>query len=387
MTRIRKATLALVAVLGLLLAGCGGSGESGGAGGSGAGDTVTVGLSAGFSGQVAFYGQGAQKGIELAIQELNSAGGVQYRLVTADDECTAQGGVSAYRQLLAQERVDVLLGSTCSSSTLAGMPILKSSKIPGMTFSSTNPTVTEQSGVGGNEYSWRMNIDDSLMAETITGLIESQGSRRLALLAPNSDFGRGAYSVYSKALPATGIELATAEYFALNSGDVRSQLTKIGASGADSVLVFGNPPDCVAMVRQMNELKLNLKIFSRAGCATDEALTALGEQAPLLNGVTEAIYWWPTEEQKDFLTAFEAKHGTAPDYNAGLGYHAMRVVAQAVEKGGTDAAGIQSGLKQVDWNSPLGPIKFDDHNQAHPNLFLGTVRDAKVVYLESVPTG
>lgn len=349
--------------------------------------TVKIGLAAAFSGETAYYGQDSKIGVELALEELKkSRPDTKFELVTADDECTPQGGASAFRRLADVDKVDVILGSPCSSGTLGGMPTLTKSKVPAMTFGATNAKITAEAGDGGNAYMWRMNVDDSIMGKYWAKYIADAGIKRVAILAANNDFGRGAADLYKTLLPDAGVTLGDTEFYDLGSSDLRPQLTKIRAAKPQALITFAEPPDCAQMLRQMHEMGLDLKMYGRGGCATAEGIEATGNPK-LAEGVREATYWAPTASQKDMLAAYKAKEKKdIPAYNTALAYYGMMTLAEAVKQGGNDRAGIQEGLGKVDFDTGIGPITFDDHNQAHPNMFILEVAKGKVKVLETVDT-
>jgi branched-chain amino acid transport system substrate-binding protein len=386
---LRAALLAGALSAGLVA--CGGNDSDSGGSSSSSGDgkqEITVGLSAAFSGDVAFYGQHAKRGIEYAIEELKeSHPDLSVKLVTADDGCAPDGGAAAYRRLTQVDQVDVVLGSACSSATLAGMPVLQTARTPGMTFSSASPEISERSGVGGNPYSWRMNIDDSIMGDIFASEIAERGARRIALLAPQTEFGQAAAEVYSEALPAAGVEVVSKQFFDTVAGDMRPQLTKVENADADALLTFGAAADCAVLLPQMKEVGLDLPVFSRSVCASDEVLRDLGANRSLADGVIEAAYWAPSPEQERFISGFEQEHGEQPDYNAGLGYNAMLTIAEAVAAAGSaDREAINDALAELSFESPIGLIEFDDHHQAHPSLFLLTVEGGRLKPIGTVST-
>ncbi|BCL12282.1 ABC transporter substrate-binding protein [Micromonospora sagamiensis] len=376
------------ASLAALLALAGGVGACAPAGTEDDGRTVKVGLSAAFSGKSAYYGQDARKGIELAIEHLGrSMPDVDFDLVTADDECSPQGGASAFRKLADVDGVDAILGSPCSSGTLGGMPTLARSRTPAVTFGSTNAKISQQSGVGGNPYMWRMNIDDSIMGRYWTRYIADAGRKRAAILAANNDFGRGAADLYRKLLPEAGVALVATEFYDLGASDLRPQLSKVRAAGADAFITFAEPPDCAQMLRQMREMGMTLPLYARGGCATAEGIRLTGDPA-LAEGVEEATYWTASDAQRPLLDGYRTRYGDAvPPYNAALAYYGMLTLAEAVRHGGTDRAGILAGLRKVDFTTGIGPISFDEHHQAHPNMFILRIEGGKIRVLDVVDTG
>lgn len=347
-------------------------------------EQVKIGLSSAFSGPNAAFGQDARAGIEMAIDELSKQGGnIAYSLAIADDECTPAGGAQAFRRLTDIEGVNVILGSLCSGATLAGMETLKDSEVPAVTFGSTNAKITELAGVGGNPFMWRMNLSDLVIGEIYTKYIADQKVKNVAVLAVNNDYGRGAVETYKPLLAANGINVKDFEYFNLGVSDLRPQLTKIAAAKPDAVIFFGEYHECGLLVRQKQELGLDAKIYARGTCATDEGLKAMG--GSMANGLVEGSYWARTDQQP-FVREYQAKYGGLPPFSAALAYYAMMTVNEAVKIGGASSKGIQDGLAKVNWRSAIGPIAFDEHHQAHPDLFLMTIEGGNLKLLAEIPT-
>lgn len=253
-----------------------------------------------------------------------------------------------------------------------------------MTFGASSTKIAEQSGVGGNKFMWRMNLDDRIIGETFTKFIGGEGIKTIAILAENNDFGRGATDNYAKLLPASGIKVASTEFFTLGASDMRPQLSKIASEKPDALIFFGEAPECALLVRQRQELGLDIRLFTRGACATDEGLKAMGDPN-LGRGLVEGSYWVRTPDQP-MTEAYKVKYGEYPAYNAALAYYAMYTIDQAIKAGGASKAGIEAGLGKVDWKSAIGPIKFNDHHQAHPNLFLVKIDNAALDVFKVMPT-
>jgi branched-chain amino acid transport system substrate-binding protein len=384
----RTTTLVAITALAGVVGACGAPSNTGSSDkttGSSEKKVVKVGLSAALSGATAYLGQDSKRGIELAIDTLNQDGsGISYELATADDECSPQGGASAYGKLIDVDRVDVVLGSPCSGATLGGMPILQRGQVPGMTFGASNATIADKSGVGGNKFSWRMNIDDAIMGEAFSKLIAQRSIKSASILTVNNDFGRGAAEVYKKLLPQNGVTVGSVETYEYQASDLRPQLTKIAGQKVDALILFGEAPNCALTLRNKKEIGLDIPVFSRSACTTEEALKAMKDPT-LGNGVTEVSYWSGTEKQP-MIAAFQKKYGDYPPYNAAMAYYGMQVIAQAVKAGGASREKINAGLAKVNWQSPIGPIKFDDHHQGHHDMFVLTIEGGKIVVKDQVPT-
>jgi len=349
--------------------------------------TIKIGVSGSFTGATAFYGQEAERGVRLAVAELNGQGGAyQYEVAVADDECGPDGGASAFGNLIDVEQVDVIIGSPCSGAALGGMPLLPEAGIPALAVSATNPAITEQAGVGGNDYMWRMNIGDDVMATVWSKYIADQGVTQVATIAVNNDFGRGGVNAYKAQFPNHDIEVVAEEYYEQGGGEFRAQLTQIGNSGAEALLIIGAHQDGAVMIRQLKELGLDTAVFARGDIVSSGFQDVAGDPN-LGNGILEANNWDSTyEAYPDLAEAYREEYGSDPLSYAVQAYLGTMVIAQAVEAGGPGPEGIQAGLAEVSWDSPIGPIEFDDHHQAHHDMFVLGFVDGGIVLIDRVPT-
>jgi branched-chain amino acid transport system substrate-binding protein len=377
----RIGVLAAISALGL--AACG-QAEPAGERGT---NTIRVGVSGSFTGATAFYGQEAKNGAELAIAQLNKENGqYKFEMVVADDECTPAGGASAYGSLIDVEKVDVILGSPCSGAVLAGMPLLPASKVPALAVSATNPAITAQAGTGGNPYIWRMNIGDDIMSRVFSEYIAGEGVKKVATIAVNNDYGRGGVSAFKASLPTQNVAVVAEQYYTQGAGEFRSQLNNIRASGAQAMLIVGAHQDAAVLIRQLKELALDIRVFARGDVVSKGFQDVAGDPA-LGNGIQEANNWDSTyAAYPEFAKEYLDKYDHDPQSYAVQAWMGVNVIAQAAKAAGGGREGIQKGLDTISWDSPLGPIKFDDHNQAHHDMFILGFVDGKIQLIKRVPT-
>lgn len=343
---------------------------------------IKIGIAGSFSGATAFYGQQAQQGAQLAAAQLNaSQKKYTYTVVTADDQCSPDGGAAAYGSLIDTDHVSVILGSPCSAATLGGMPVLLQGHVPNVVVSSTSPQIT----AAGNPWVWRVNLDDATMAEVYSGYLAKQGISKLATLAPNNAYGQGAVQAYQQWLPTKNISLVTSQYYTQGGGDFRPQLSAIQASGAQALLCVCAHQDAAVMMRQFNELGLKIKVYARGDVVSTAFQQSAGDPK-LGDGIEEANNWDSSyEAYPGFRKAFDKKYGADPQSYAVQAWIGMNVIAKAVANGGGGTpAQIEAGLPKVGWNSPIGPIRFDSHHQAHHNMYVLTFENGKIVRLKSI---
>jgi branched-chain amino acid transport system substrate-binding protein len=349
---------------------------------------VKIGNVGSVSGATAFYGQEAIKGAQIAIDELNAKGGpTSYEMVTADDACSTTGGAAAYGKLIDLDKVDVILGSPCSAAALGGVPLLKAAQIPNLIVSSTSPVLTQEAGAGGNPYIWRMCLGDDVMAKYFSSFIAKQGVTKIATIVVNNAYGQGAVVAYVADFPTDGVQVVDQEVYTQGGGDFRAQLTHIHGSGAQAMLIIGAHQDAAVMMKQFQELGMSIKVYARGDIVSSSFQDAAGNPH-LGDGIIEADNWDSTyQAYSAFETAYHAKYGGTAQSYAVQAYLGTLLLDQAVTLGGGgSAAQIQDGLGKVNWQSPIGPMVFDDHHQAHHDMFLLEFVNGQIQVLQRIPT-
>src|SRR5215813_13362714 len=172
---------------------------------------IRVGFASAMSGPSAITGEGVMWGATMAVEEINAKGGVMGHKVEAffaDNKGTPGEAVSAVRKLVDVDKVDVIIGQTHSGACLGAMPITKELGVPQVAEACSNPKIRELSGKGGNEWQFRVNIDDVIMANAFSRYMAKQ-VKSVSLVAQNDDFGRGAAAAYDTAFKKAGIALAS----------------------------------------------------------------------------------------------------------------------------------------------------------------------------------
>ena len=355
---------------------------------------IRVGFASAMSGPSAITGEGVMWGATMAVEDINAKGGIMGHKIEAffaDNKGTPGEAVSAVRKLVDVDKVDVIIGQTHSGACLGAMPIIKELGVPQVTEACSNPKIREMSGVGGNEWQFRVNIDDAIMANTFSKYIGQQ-VKSASIIAQNDDFGRGAAAAYDAAFKKFGVKLVSTEFFDRGQADYRPLLTKIKRANPDAVLLVMLASDASVFLRQYRELGLKQRVFARGSVATVEFLELAKDNPSIGDGVIEATFWTAAldpEWEKRWLERWKTPvrvHGSLAALT--LKYAVVPAVELALKKyGKADRKSIRDALEQIDVkDTPLGPIKFDDHHQAWINMVLIEMKGGQLRLLEKIPT-
>jgi len=341
--------------------------------GSTGGDTIRVGVYGDLTGQTSSFGQSTKNGIELAVEEINAAGGVngkKIELVIEDDQGRPEQAKTVVSKLINQDKVQAVLGEVASTNSLAAAPVAQEAKIPMITPSSTNPKVTE---VG--DYISRVCFIDpfqgSVMAKFASNTLKAKTAAILGDV--NSDYSKGLTQFFEEEFTKLGGKVIAKEAYTQTDPDFKGQLTKIRDLKPDVIYVPGYYGQVGIIAKQARELDMNMPLLGGDGWDSPE-LWKLGG-ASLKNTFISNHYSAqnPAPEIQNFVKAFKAKFGVEPDSLAALAYDAAKVLADAIKRaGGADPAKLKDAINATKgFAGVTGTISLDaGRNAVKPAVVL-----------------
>lgn len=347
-------------------------------------ETIKLGIVAPMSGPNARYGAFSMHGAELAVKEINDAGGVdghKIELYSADSQGTPVEGVSATRRLIDEDEVDYVIGDVSSSVTLAMQPVAEDAGVLLLNAASSNPKITYGAGVGGFKWTYRNYPTDENRALIVAKYAaEQRGFSKFAVLSVDSDYGRSAIEFTKKYLPQFKGEILSEDYYKEGEVDFRSVLAKIRDSGAQAIIMYGLADTTPIVARQMVELGLAGKITLIGNGEFNTAKT-IASAPTALEGAVEAAAWlpaWDSPESKAFVEKFTKTYNEAPNNHAYVHWDTVHLLAAAVHQAGSvDREKVRDALSKIKYKSPVGEVTFDDHNQARLPMILLQIENGK----------
>jgi len=352
-------------------------------------EPIKIGMFLPMTGALAFLGEGYKLGIDLAIKDLGGEiDGHPIQTFVADSKGTPTDAVNAARQLMDVNQVQVMIGGGASSTTLAALPIIAEGETPTVDGTSTNPTIYNQIGAGGNQWLFRIGPDDLIMGQGFSEQI-AQSVKTISFVADDNQFGRGAGQVYVPLLPKLGTQVLTEDYFDPATADYRPGLTKIKSAGAEGILIVMTDQSCATFMRQFREVGLTQKVFSRGACTTG-LFNQLTKDDPTIGaGITEFTFFTDGNDP-DLAKHFSEAYNQPITSHRMAGYYAMyytiapAIKALIAEGKDLTRANIRDAIAALNVQTPSGTIKFDDHNQAYLQAALVTNKDGKQTLISTV---
>lgn len=341
------------------LVGCGGSSSSDE-------EVIKIGAIGPLSGEASSYGISVKQGAQLLEKEVNANGGIngkKVKFIFEDDQATADGAMQAFNKLVDKDKVCAILGGVTSGATLAIAPNASERKIPMITPTGTEPSITS---VGG-DYMFRGCFIDSFQGDILAKYTtETLGKKTAAVLYnAGSDYSIGIAKAYKEKLEADGGTVV--EYLSYNDGDndFKAQLTKIKGDNPDVILL----PDYYNVVgliaKQAREMGITSQFLGGDGWESEE-LAKIGGDA--VNGALYINHYYSADESevvKSFVESYTKEYGAEPDCFAALAYDTSKILVKAIEKAdSTDGDKIREALLGMEMDSVTGKISFNAERSA-----------------------
>lgn len=309
-----------------------------------------------------------KKGMELAVEEINAAGGVNGRkveLITRDDNANPGDAVRVAEELISREKVDVLTGSFLSHIGLALTDFAKQKKV---FFLAGEPLTDKIVWQNGNRYTFRLRPSTYMQVAMLVPDVAALKKKRWALVYPNYEYGQSAAATFKQLLKAAqpDVEFVAEQAPPLGKVDSGSVVQALADAKPDAIfnVLFG--ADLSKFVREGNTRGLfqGREVVSLL-TGEPEYLDPLKGEAP--NGWLVTGYPWygiQTPEHKSFLAAYEGRFKEPPRLGSIVGYSAIKSLAEGMKKAkSTETEKLIAAFKGLQVSTPFGAITYrsEDH--------------------------
>ncbi|MCR4821742.1 MAG: ABC transporter substrate-binding protein [Treponema sp.] len=339
--------------------------------------TIKIGSIGPLTGPYAVYGGDCKNGVELAINEINAAGGVngqQIELIAEDDEGQAEKSVSAYKKLVTKDGVKLIVGSLTSGCAIAITPLAQAQKVVQIAPAATAPAVTD----AGN-YIFRACYDDPFQG-TVGGKFaaETLGAKNAAILYDiGNDYSVGLTENFKASFEAQGGSIVALESYSTGDKDFNAQLTKIKNANPDVVYLPDYYGTVALIVKQLRAQGIETPIVGADGWdgLTENAGTEV------LNGFYSNHYAADSTEPKvqNFVKNYKEKYSLTPTSFAALGYDSVYMLRDAIEKAASaDSEKVRQALEETNGDYVTGNLKFNEkHNPVKGAVIVELVQDGE----------
>lgn len=324
------------------------------------------------------YAIATKLGIDLAVEEVNRAGGVRgtpLTIVFRDDSARAERAVAIASEFVNDERVVAAIGPVNSGAMLAAARVYDG-RLVAMAATAASPDLS-----GISPWVFRVISNDSVLGIALGRYAGTMGTRA-AILYDNDSFGRGGAQAFRRNFPGT---IVSEDPIVSGDTDLAPFLDFYKRSGVQVLFVAGVEPSGRAALRTARQ-----RGFTGAIVGTDSWMTLVRDTA-LSNGVYIAVRFTTLESRaavQRFTANFESRFGHEPNGFAALGYDATMLLARAIEARGPDRKAIRDFLTSLDpsspWQGVTGPLSFTPTGDpAKRGFFMLRVRDGTLALLPS----
>ena len=350
--------LGLLTTLGLLVMACqtGGSGED---------EVYRIGVMESLTGPGETYGTVINQSKEMAVAEINAAGGINGKnleLVVEDSKCGAQDAITAYNKLTDVDGVKVILGTSCSGAMLGAAPLAEADGVVLFSASATSPDIED-----AGDYIFRTAINDAKLGVDAGNTIWVDGVRTLATINENTDYAEGVQKTTVERFQELGGQVVGEEKYGSDATDFRTQLTKLIGAEPDGLLLAAQSEFTGGtIIKQVRELGYEGPIYSEVVPTGTTALEISGEAATGLKAIIPSPDL-ETQKGKDFLANFKARYGyvTLPWF-IGSAYDTVHIAAECLgqTEDDQDADGFRDCLYDITWSGTIGDgYSFDEKGE------------------------
>lgn len=328
---------------------------------------IKIGVLVPTTGGQASYGQDMANAVQLAMDELNKAGGGNtYSMVVGDDGCDPQQAVNAATKL-ASSGIAGVVGGYCSGATIPTLKIFGDAKLP-FIITAANSTKLIPANPGN---AFMINSTGNDQVAKAIDVWKAKGVKSLAIVNEGDAYSQDLATLAQKSFTEGGGTVADFETVNHGEQDYSSVVTKIKAANPDAVFWTAYDDDGGPFIKQLREGGYQGAIYVGDGSTSTNLLKLAGD-------ASEGVFAFssPTAEflpdAKAFADAYQAKFNVAPSSYGPLTYDGMKLLADAISKaGGTDSAKVIDALSKEDYKGLAGEISFrPDHTLARSNFIV-----------------
>ncbi len=354
----RFLALGLLTALGLALLACGDAESQ-------PESPFRIGVMESLTGAGETYGTVASQAKQMALDEINAAGGVNGRtleFVVEDSKCNAQDAIAAYKKLTEVDGIKIILGTSCSGAMLGAAPLAEAGGVILFSGLASNPDIAN-----AGDYIFRTQISDIQVGIDTGNVLWADGVRGLATITETTDYAEGVRRTTVAQFEKRGGRIVAEERYTSDITDFRSQLQKLFAANPDALhLAPQSEFSAGTIIRQARELGYAGPIYAETISVGTTALEIAGDAATGMKAITADLD--PANQKaQDVLANFREryKYVTLP-WHLGSAYDDVYIAAECLKRTGDDqdADGFRDCMYEITWSGAIGDnYSFDSQGE------------------------
>ena len=363
----RAILLAALALLASLVIACGGDGDADEKKDMQEGEQAPfrIGVMESLTGPGETYGSVAVQAKQMAVDEINAAGGINGRmleLIVEDSKCSAQDAITAYNKLTDVDGVKIILGTSCSGAMLGAAPLAEADGVILFSGLATSPDIAN-----AGDYIFRTSMNDSQLGIDAGNVMWADGVRTLATISETTDYAEGVRRSTVAQFEKRGGTVAAVERYSSDTTDFRTQLTKLLSENPDALLIAAQSEfNGGTIIKQVRELGYEGQIYADIVPVGATALEIAGDAAAGTKAILADIS--PSNAKgQEVLANFRARYDYVTlAWYIGSVYDDIYITAECLKQTNDDqdADGFRDCLYGITWSGAIGEnYTFDENGE------------------------
>ena len=319
-------------------------------------ETIKIGAALPLTGVASIHGQNERQGIDLAVKEINSAGGIdgkKIEIIYEDDTSQPPETLTAVKKLIELDNVEVIIGGTWDILANAAIPEIDQQQVVLLSPSALPDTVTQES-----PYFFSVHSPVSINQKAVEGFIDDNSIKTVGILVVNNPWGIAHNNMFKAAIQESGATF-TEERIVQNfdNNDLSTELADFKNSEVDAIFTAINFNDMALLGRKLVELNIESKVLAHSNFKS----TIEAGRLPIEAGEGVTVFKF-SEPSQEFIDNFEQEYGRIPEIYSDIAYDTVYIIKEVIENYGYSSEEILQGLKQVDFQGASGRIYFGENN-------------------------
>jgi branched-chain amino acid transport system substrate-binding protein len=346
---------------------------------------TTIGATAPLTGPRALLGRNYRQGVELALEEINAAGGVlgkPLQVAFEDDQGdNPNTALNAVTKLMQVTKAPVILGPHYSVAQLATQKTYCTGATVSVTGASGIPVTT-----GGCKYVVRVRGNDNIQARALIEYARREmKTDKIGIIAINDDFGRGGLNRLVAVLDSAGLKPVAVESHNAGDKDFSALLARLKNAGAALVVMWTHDTEAGLIVRQARQLGLDMKFGGSTSASEPSFIKLAGAAAEGVISANDFVPSNPAPNVQAFVKKYEAKYGSLPEIWAATYYDAAHYAARAIDAAGsTDPDKIRAAFDTVKYDGLLASFRCEANGDCNQQINIVEVKDGQPVVRSTV---
>jgi branched-chain amino acid transport system substrate-binding protein len=352
-------------------------------------EVIKIGHVAPLTGGIAHLGKDNENGARLAVEEINSAGGIQigektykFDLVAEDDKADPKEGTLAAQKIVDSGAVAVI-GHLNSGTTIPASKIYTDADMTQISPSATNPKYTEQ----GFKTAFRVVANDNQQGAVLANYaVDTLKAKTIAIIDDRTAYGQGLADVVERVAKEKGMKVLAREFTNDKATDFNAILTKVRATKPDVVMYGGMDATAGPMAKQMTQLGIKSTFLAGDGVCSPEFIKLAGDSANILHCSNAGEAVEKLAKGPEFIEKYKKRFNADVQIYSPYSYDAVFIVADAIKRAGkVDRAAITAAMPATNYTGLTGQITFDEKGDVKgAAISMFKVTGGKLEYVSTV---